>query len=150
MGEGLRTYLNTAVSRPEWMTQKTYDTSFRLIMRTVTAPKNHGSEAMTDWMAALGVLMSFRREGWQRASKLKEVLEFTGGSFSMTTLPERRKGALMMMEGLLGVANVLTKSVVVVGLKTGPPQYPVLQQRHQPADTPHHLQHPQPPPHLPA
>ena len=60
---------------------------FRVILRTVTAPKNHGTEAMTDWMAALAVLMSLKREGWQRTGKLREVLEFTGSSFSMTTLP---------------------------------------------------------------
>ena len=70
MGEGISNYLSAAVRDPTLLTQKTYDATFRVIARTITAPKNHGSEAMVDWMAALRTLISVRREGWERKGKL--------------------------------------------------------------------------------
>jgi hypothetical protein len=61
----------------------------------VTAVKYQGSEMLTDWMMARTVLFQLG-EGVAsgRKGKIKEVKEYINGSFSMSTLPERRKTAL--------------------------------------------------------
>jgi hypothetical protein len=89
--------MNLTAQKPEMLNRKSYDTLYRLFHRTITSVKYQGSEVLSDWMSALTVFFHFLEDHPavnERKAKLNELKEYINGSFSMSTLPERRKTAL--------------------------------------------------------
>ena len=95
IGEGLLSCLHKSKSQRDMVSRKSADLIYRLAHRTVTAAKLQGSEILADWMALLTSLFELPDSVLEsRAVKLGELREYINGSFSMNTLPERRKTAL--------------------------------------------------------
>mgnify|MGYP000109037622 CR=1 FL=1 len=66
-------------------------------------------------MSGLGLLFhvgGHKGDLSDRNGKLGELIEYINGSFSMNTLPERRKTALEMIDALFKVIPLITKLVI--------------------------------------
>lgn len=89
MGEGFLGYIRKAASDKNLINERCFDSLYRLLHRTITAVKQHGSDSLGDWMLALTALFELADgdRSPSRKTKLNELKEFINGSFAMNTLP---------------------------------------------------------------
>lgn len=90
MGEGFSKFLKKCQTNLNLINKKCYESIFRIMLRTLTNAKIHGSDILSDWMMALNLFFHLSEENEvvnERKAKLSEFKEFINGSFSMTTLP---------------------------------------------------------------
>lgn len=56
MGEGFLGYIKKACFNKNLINERCFDSLYRLLHRTITAVKYHGSESLGDWMQSLTAL----------------------------------------------------------------------------------------------
>jgi hypothetical protein len=75
MGEGFLGYIKKATADKNLINGRCFDSLYRLLHRTVTAIKYHGSDNLSDWMLSLTALFELPEEQKSpgRQSKLNEL-----------------------------------------------------------------------------